>query len=133
MQSLIVDNNTIELELDAEDMATNSFPLTCICLGKNSPVTPVAGGWEAIPGDIGELRLLNGNVERSLDGGLTVERQVFPGLIAVEAFIGANSRVYARLDNGGFVETQIGIWTVQSSEGGDFNAAKSDPSAVILY
>lgn len=41
IQSIILDNNTIELELDADDMATNSFPLTCICLGKNTPVQPV--------------------------------------------------------------------------------------------
>ena len=38
IQSIIVDLNTIELELDAEDLANNSFPLTCIVLGKNTPV-----------------------------------------------------------------------------------------------
>ena len=38
IQSIIVDLNTIELELDAEDLENNSFPLTCIVLGKNAPV-----------------------------------------------------------------------------------------------
>ncbi len=38
IQSIIVDLNTIELELDADDLANNSFPLICIVLGKNAPV-----------------------------------------------------------------------------------------------
>ena len=38
VQSIIVDLNTVELELDAEDLSHNSFPLTCIVLGKTAPV-----------------------------------------------------------------------------------------------
>ncbi len=43
VQSILVDNNTIRLELSANEMATNSFPLTCICLGKNTPVSTGVG------------------------------------------------------------------------------------------
>ena len=37
IQSTIIDSNTIRLELDSEDLASNAFPLTCICLGKTTP------------------------------------------------------------------------------------------------
>ncbi len=37
IQSMVVDSNTIKLELSANEMATNSFPLICICVGKSSP------------------------------------------------------------------------------------------------
>ena len=39
IQSIIVDLNTIELELDGDDLTNNSFPLTCIVFGKTEPVS----------------------------------------------------------------------------------------------
>jgi hypothetical protein len=94
IQSIILDNNTIELELDADDMATNSFPLVCIVLGKNSPVQPVLGAWEPMPGGDRDFRLLNGNLENTTDMGVTSNLM---GTDIVEAFICTQeSKIYAK-------------------------------------
>jgi hypothetical protein len=94
IQSIIVDNNTIKLELDSEDMASNSFPLTCIVLGKNAPDSPVTGAWEPMPGGDRDFRLLNGNLENTTDMGVTFNLM---GTDIVEAFICTQeSKIYAK-------------------------------------
>ena len=93
--SLIVDNNTIELELDAEDLASNSFPLTCICLGKNTPDSDLGA---LMPGGTSTYRLRSGSVERLSSNGGTEWSTVYNNVVT--AFLSADSRVYAYLADG---------------------------------
>lgn len=131
VQTIVIDDDTLQLEFSQLEYDGNNFPLAVSIQAKNSPVVYVPGLWEAIPGDIGELRLLGGKVEYTLDGGATITREVFPGRIASEALI-ANSRVYATVENGDLLETLIGTWEVQGSERGDYNDAKASVSAIVL-
>lgn len=93
IQSIIVDNNTIELELDAEDLASNSFPLTCIVLGKTAP----APSFVMMPGGEFTYRLLNGVVQRGNGVGENFS-DIYMNVVT--AFLSADSRVYAYLADG---------------------------------
>lgn len=68
IQSIIVDNNTIKLELDPDDMASNSFPLTCIVLGKNTPVSTGVSNWTQMPGSTERYRVVDFKLQISEDG-----------------------------------------------------------------
>lgn len=108
MQSLIVDNNTIELELDAEDLASNSFPLTCIVLGKNTPVQPVIA-WLMTPGSGREFGISSQIVYSRLVGTIEADlSNLFVGV--VNAFLQGN-RLYVELVDGSFHYKEDGLWT----------------------
>jgi hypothetical protein len=133
VQSILMDNNTIKLELSANEMATNSFPLTCICLGKNTPDQPVSGQWNPIPGGVGDLRLVNGVLQKTLDMGVTVSDLVMGVL---EAFI------CTEWPQGGsiFAQTDINLWQsfdfngiqIQAEEEQDYLLRKASPNSILL-
>ncbi len=134
IQAIGADNNTLKIELNQSEYDGGNFPLTVNIQAKNTPVAAVfvAGAWNAVPGDASELRFLNGKVERSLDGGTTVERQLFPDLNATDAFIGADNFVYAFLDIGVYSRSQIGTWSRSDVTVEAYNTAKFAPGAIGL-
>jgi hypothetical protein len=134
IQTIGMDVNTLKIELNQGEYDGGNFPLTVNIQAKNAPVASVfvAGQWEAVPGTVGELRFLNGKVERTLDGGATVERQLFPDLTATEAFIGADNWVYAALDSGIFTASQYGTFTRQDVTVEAYNAMKFNPATIGL-
>jgi hypothetical protein len=135
IQSILVDNNTIKLELTAADMQSNAFPLTCICIGKDTSASAVAA-WRLIPGSTtNSYRLLDSMVVESLDGGATINIVYY--VQAEEAFLGTNNRIYAK-------EPQVSgpslYWSHISGEPSreaqlteaEYNAAKALPGTIVL-
>lgn len=131
IQTIGADTNTLKIELNQAEYDGGNFPLTVNIQAKNSPVVFVPT-WEAIPGGVGEFRFLNGKVEYTLDQGATIDRQLFPDLIAVEAFIGPDSFIYAKLDNGIYTASQYGTWTRQDFTEAAYNSAKANPNSIGL-
>lgn len=134
MQSLIVDNNTIELELDAEDLASNSFPLTCIVLGKNTP-SPVGVGLagEPIPGRNDVVRYnansLNGTVEYG-DGNTW---STIDGLQPVlTAYLGTDAFVHVEMKDGTFQVITPGTWNYVPSSAAAYAAATDVSMGAVL-
>lgn len=133
IQSIGVDLNNLKIELSQVEYDDGSFPLTVNIQAKNAPMMSnfVAGSWNDA-GDTSQLRFLNGKVERTLDMGVTIDRQLFPDLTATEAFFTTDNFVYALLDNGVFVRTQLNVWIVSDVTVEAYNSAKYVAGAIGL-
>lgn len=131
LQAVGVDENTLQIELSQAEYDGANFPLNVAIQATNSPVVFVPA-WEAVPGGVGELRFNAGKVEYSLDMGVTVDRQLFPDLIAVEAFLGADNWIYAKLDSGIYTGSQYGTWTRTDFTEAAYNGMKANPSSIGL-
>ena len=130
VQSILVDNNTIKLELSDNEMATNSFPLVCIVLGKNTPVEPVLGAWEPMPGGSRDFRLLNGNLENTTDMGVTFNLM---GSSIVEAFICVQeSKIYAKNQTGEYLSFAGNGAYLSGEEENDYLFRKAYPDSIAL-
>jgi hypothetical protein len=131
IQTIGLDASTLKVELNQAEYDGGNFPLTVNIQAKNSPVVFVPT-WEAVPGGVGELRFNAGKVEYSLDSGATVDRQLFPDLIANEAFIGADNFVYAALDIGVYTRSEIGSWVRNDVSIDAYVTQKTTPGAIGL-
>jgi chaperonin cofactor prefoldin len=131
IQSIIVDSNTIKLELSAADMASNSFPLTCIVLGKNTPTTSPVNPGEAIPGTtfIARFQASNNSVEYDAGSGYT---QIAGTDGSLEAFIGADSWIYIQRPNDEYFKVLPGMWALSPTDGGNYANNKADVAAILL-
>ncbi len=114
IQSIIVDNDTIKLELDAEDMASNSFPLTCIVLGKNTPVPTGVG-----LGTGYDIQMFGTAVKVQRPDGTLVTLEE-GGTDLIYAY---NGRVYIQMQDGVKNEYAEPDFARQGCEDGDWNTA----------
>lgn len=123
VQSIVVDNNTVKLELTSADMTSNSFPLTCIVLGKNTPVTPGVGeagiAVAAKPGWMARYTPGLKQVQKQLDAMGWVN--IIDSANILEARLGADGTVhtkdeagnyqYAFIDGGAWVPSNPEMWS----------------------
>jgi hypothetical protein len=136
VQSILVNNDTIKLELSAAEMASNSFPLTCICLGKNTPVPGVGSNGIQLPGGTDLIRynsaINGGTIEYSLNGGDNWAVIDNAATIA-QSYLASDGVIFnASGDGVTFTKVIPGQWLLLPTDGGRFAQIAADPSSVLL-
>lgn len=123
IQSSGVDANSVKLELTADDIAGNQWPLYAIVIGKPGSVLPIAGNgapWVAIANNVRYFQRSGDRIDSSIDG-VTVETPMVL-LNVVSAYLTTISgRLYAAFNDG----------TYGYLEGTDLNAPLVEISALM--
>jgi hypothetical protein len=122
-----------KVELTVNQFENGSFPLTLTIQGKESPAGMVAGAWKLKPLSDRYYRLLNGNVDRSMNAS-DVENAALLTQI-VEAFMaGASQLVYWKNLSGqtGYIDNgSLGNGPTAVSMA-DYDLFKGLPDSVLL-
>ena len=130
VQTIVVDSNTLKIEFSQFEYDGNNFPIAVSIQAKNSPVVPTEGQWSALFNGV-NFRLLNGEVEFSVDGGATVSGPVFPGHVVSESFI-SNGSIYASVENAVTLQNVIGSETVTAIDEAPYLLAKQAADTTML-
>ena len=116
----------LRIELNADEYEGNNFPLEVVIQARNS--TPVIG-WQLMPGGEASYRLRSGKVEKTSDNGVSVT-ELFVNVVT--AFVSANSRVYAYLQNEESFYIAEGTTNMVPVTLSDYSDAKMLPTSIDL-
>lgn len=129
-QFIAVDSDNAKLELSARQFADNSFPLT-VNLQAKVGSTLVVGAWRLAPGTNESFQLLDGKVNRSTNGGASVDFVVWADQVAASAFVSGNF-VYMVSDTNVNKKSQIGIWQSQDIPASELETTRLSQGTIIL-